>query len=48
MIQKENLKIIVTRQGEKKIGVIVDSVSEVKPIMEDQIEDAPRYCFSSF
>ena len=38
---KENLKIIVTRQGEKKIGVIVDSVSEVKPIMEDQIEDAP-------
>ena len=27
---KENLKIIVTRQGEKKIGVIVDSVSEVK------------------
>lgn len=38
---KEHLKIIVTRQDDKKIGIIVDSVSEVKPIMEDKIEDAP-------
>ncbi|WP_454055504.1 chemotaxis protein CheW [Clostridium sp. Marseille-Q7071] len=38
---EEHLKIIVTRQDDKKIGIIVDSVSEVKPIMEDQIEDAP-------
>ena len=38
---EEHLKIIVTRQDDKKIGIIVDSVSEVKPIMEEQIEDAP-------
>ncbi|MGL4730121.1 MAG: chemotaxis protein CheW [Clostridium sp.] len=38
----EDLKIIVTRDGERKIGIIVDSVSEVKPIDVDNIEVAPE------
>lgn len=40
-IDQDQLKIIVARENDKKIGIIVDSVSEVKPIKEEQIEEAP-------
>lgn len=35
-------KIIVTKQDENKIGIIVDLVSEVKDINVDDIEDPPE------
>ncbi|GAA0115830.1 chemotaxis protein CheW [Clostridium senegalense] len=38
---KDELKIIVVRDEERKIGIIVDSVSEVKPINVNNIEVAP-------
>ncbi|MBU3159076.1 chemotaxis protein CheW [Clostridium frigoris] len=34
-------KIIVTKQNDSKIGIIVDSVSEVKDVGKDNIEDSP-------
>lgn len=39
-IQSE-AKIIVTKQESGKFGVIVDTVSEVKDILADDIEEAP-------
>lgn len=39
-IQDES-KIIVTKQENGKFGIIVDSVSEVKDILTDDIETAP-------
>ncbi|MCB2359397.1 chemotaxis protein CheW [Clostridium estertheticum] len=35
-------KIIVTKQKESKIGIIVDFVSEVKDVGKDNIEDSPE------
>ncbi|APC41191.1 chemotaxis protein CheW [Clostridium estertheticum] len=35
-------KIIVTKQKESKIGIIVDFVSEVKAVGKDNIEDSPE------
>ncbi|MGG7163912.1 chemotaxis protein CheW [Clostridium ihumii] len=35
-------KIIVTRDGDRKIGIIVDSVSEVKSVKEEVIEESPE------
>ncbi|MPQ32580.1 purine-binding chemotaxis protein CheW [Clostridium estertheticum] len=35
-------KIIVTKQKESKIGIIVDFVSEVKEVGKDNIEDSPE------
>lgn len=34
--------IIVTRYGNKALGIIVDAVNEVKSVSEDSIEDAPE------
>lgn len=34
--------IIVTRYGDKAVGVIVDAVNEVKSVYEDSIEVAPE------
>lgn len=39
---KKDSKIIVTKQGDNKIGIIVDVVSEVKDVSEDFIEDPPE------
>lgn len=35
-------KIIVTKQKDSKIGIIVDFVSEVKDVGKDNIEDSPE------
>ncbi|MCB2308816.1 chemotaxis protein CheW [Clostridium estertheticum] len=35
-------KIIVTKQKESKIGIIVDFVSEVKDVGKDNIEESPE------
>ena len=40
-IQEES-KIIVAKQDHSKIGIIVDSVSEVKNVGLDSIEDSPE------
>ncbi|MBU3180679.1 chemotaxis protein CheW [Clostridium psychrophilum] len=37
----EESKIIIIRQNDSKIGIIVDGVSEVKDIVLDNIEDPP-------
>ena len=37
----EKSKIIVTKQNDSKIGIIVDVVSEVKDIALDNIEESP-------
>lgn len=39
---KNDSKIIVAKQSESRIGIIVDVVSEVKDISEDCIEDPPE------
>ena len=36
----KNTRIIVTEVGSKRIGIVVDSVSEVLRVARDQIEDA--------
>ena len=38
----EDTKIIVAKQNDQRIGVIVESVSEVKDIKESDIEAAPE------
>lgn len=38
---KEDSKIIVAKQNENKIGMIVDVVSEVKDVKVENIEEAP-------
>ncbi|MHC1682438.1 MAG: chemotaxis protein CheW [Clostridiaceae bacterium] len=38
----DNTKIIVTKQGDKKYGFIVDLVCEVKDVNSSSIEDAPE------
>ena len=35
-------KIIVTKQSNSKIGIIVDFVSEVKDVSKDNVEDSPE------
>jgi len=40
-IQEES-KIIVAKQNQSKIGIIVDFVSEVKDVKIDSIEDSPE------
>jgi purine-binding chemotaxis protein CheW len=40
--KKNDSKIIVTKQEKGKIGIIVDMVSEVKNVSEDNIEAAPE------
>ncbi len=37
----KNTRIVVTEIGSKRVGMVVDSVSEVHRIAEDQIEPAP-------
>ncbi|GAC1544779.1 MAG: chemotaxis protein CheW [Candidatus Velthaea sp.] len=37
----KNTRIVVTEIGSKRVGMVVDSVSEVLRIPVDQIEDAP-------
>jgi purine-binding chemotaxis protein CheW len=37
----KNTRIVVTEVGTKRIGMVVDSVSEVLRIPVEQIEDAP-------
>jgi len=39
---KEGCKIIVAKQNQSKIGIIVDFVSEVKDVKIDSIEDSPE------
>lgn len=39
---KEDSKIIVAKQGNNKIGIIVDVVSEVRDVSEDYIEAPPE------
>ncbi|MGH4125790.1 MAG: chemotaxis protein CheW [Clostridium sp.] len=39
---QEGCKIIVTKQDQSKIGIIVDFVSEVKDVLIDSIEDSPE------
>jgi purine-binding chemotaxis protein CheW len=39
--QTKNTRIVVTEIGAKRVGMVVDSVSEVHRIAEDQIEPAP-------
>lgn len=39
---KLNSKIIVAKQGDSKIGIIVDLVSEVRDINENSIEKSPE------
>lgn len=41
-IIKEDSKIIVVKQNEMKIGIIVDVVSEVRNIKSDSIENPPE------
>ena len=38
----KNTRIVVTEIGSKRIGMVVDSVSEVLRIPVEQIEDAPN------
>ncbi|MBL4938024.1 purine-binding chemotaxis protein CheW [Clostridium sp. YIM B02515] len=40
--KKSDAKIIVTKQGDRKIGIIVDVVSEVKDISVGNIETPPE------
>lgn len=40
-VQKES-KIIVTKQNDSKIGIIVDFVSEVKDVLAENIESSPE------
>ncbi|MBU3111747.1 chemotaxis protein CheW [Clostridium lacusfryxellense] len=40
-VQKES-KIIVTKQNDSKIGIIVDFVSEVKDVLAQDIENSPE------
>jgi purine-binding chemotaxis protein CheW len=37
----KNTRIVVTEIGSKRVGMVVDSVSEVLRIPTEQIEDAP-------
>jgi purine-binding chemotaxis protein CheW len=39
--QTKSTRIVVTEIGSKKVGIIVDSVSEVINIPIEQVEDAP-------
>ena len=39
---QEDSKIIVAKQNQSKIGIIVDFVSEVKDVKVDSIEDSPE------
>ena len=38
----KNTRIVVTEIGAKRVGMVVDSVSEVLRLPSDQIEDAPE------
>jgi len=38
----KNTRIVVTEIGTKRVGMVVDSVSEVLRLPSDQIEDAPE------
>ena len=38
----KNTRIVVTEIGSKRVGMVVDSVSEVLRLPVDQIEDAPE------
>ena len=38
----KNTRIVVTEIGAKRVGMVVDSVSEVLRLPADQIEDAPE------
>jgi purine-binding chemotaxis protein CheW len=38
----KNTRIVVTEVGAKRVGMVVDSVSEVLRLATDQIEDAPE------
>jgi purine-binding chemotaxis protein CheW len=38
----KNTRIVVTEIGAKRVGMVVDSVSEVLRLPTDQIEDAPE------
>jgi purine-binding chemotaxis protein CheW len=38
----KNTRIVVTEIGSKRVGIVVDSVSEVLRIPLDQVEDAPE------
>ncbi|HEX3464468.1 MAG TPA: chemotaxis protein CheW [Candidatus Elarobacter sp.] len=38
----KNTRIVVTEIGTKRVGMVVDSVSEVLRLPTDQIEDAPE------
>lgn len=38
----KNTRIVVTEIGAKRVGMVVDSVSEVLRLATDQIEDAPE------
>lgn len=40
--EKNDLKIIVAKENERKIGIIVDVVSEVRNISTDSIENPPE------
>lgn len=40
--KKSDAKIIVTKQGDRKVGIIVDVVSEVKDINVGSIENPPE------
>ncbi|MBU3126697.1 chemotaxis protein CheW [Clostridium tagluense] len=42
---KEGCKIIVGKQEQSKIGIIVDFVSEVKDVLTDSIEDSPEIIY---
>lgn len=40
--QTKNTRIVVTEIGAKRVGMVVDSVSEVLRLPSEQIEDAPE------
>src|SRR5579885_3918603 len=40
--QTKSTRIVVTEIGAKRVGMVVDSVSEVLRLPTDQIEDAPE------